>query len=110
SVMPRGLATAPSIFQRFINSVLAPYLGLFCFAYLDDIIVFSKNEPDHEKHVTQVLEALEKANLHLKPAKCAWNVKEVDFLGFTAIAGKGVCMSEDKIQAIRNWEAPKSIR
>lgn len=110
NVMPMGLATAPSIFQRFINSVLAPYLGLFCFAYLDDIIIFSKDERKHESHVTQVLEALEKAGLHLKPAKCAWNVKKVDFLGFTAVAGKGVCMSEDKIQAIRNWEKPKSIR
>ena len=110
NVMPMGLATAPSIFQRFINSVLAPFLGIFCFAYLDDIIIFSKKIEDHEKHVTQVLEALEKANLHLKPAKCAWNVTKVDFLGFTAVAGKGVCMSEDKIQAIRNWERPQSIK
>lgn len=110
NVMPMGLATAPSIFQRFINSVLAPFLGIFCFAYLDDIIIFSKKVEDHERHVTQVLEALEKANLHLKPAKCAWNVTKVDFLGFTAVAGKGVCMSEDKIQAIRNWGRPQSIR
>lgn len=110
NVMPMGLATAPSIFQRFINSVLAPFLGIFCFAYLDDIIIFSKKVEDHENHVTQVLEALEKANLHLKPAKCAWNTTKVDFLGFTAVAGKGVTMSEDKVQAIRNWERPQSIR
>jgi len=109
-VMPMGLATAPSIFQRFINSVLAPFLGLFCFAYLDDIIIFSDSEEQHERHVTQVLEALEKAELHLKPAKCVWNTTKVDFLGFTAVAGKGVKMSDDKIQAIRDWERPKTTR
>lgn len=110
TVMPMGLATAPSIFQRFINATLAPFLGIFCFAYLDDIIIFSDDEKKHDKHTEQVLDALAKAGLHLKPAKCVWNTKKVDFLGFTAIAGKGVCMSEDKIQAIRDWERPKTIR
>jgi hypothetical protein len=110
TVMPMGLATAPSIFQRFINATLAPFLGIFCFAYLDDIIIFSDDEKKHDRHTEQVLEALAKAGLHLKPAKCVWNTKKVDFLGFTAIAGKGVCMSEDKIQAIRDWERPKTIR
>lgn len=109
-VMPMGLATAPSIFQRFINATLAPYLGLFCFAYLDDIIVFSENEQEHERHVTQVLEALEKYKLHLKPIKCAWHQTTVNFLGFTAVANKGVKMADDKIQAIRNWERPKTLR
>jgi hypothetical protein len=109
-VMPMGLATAPSIFQRFINSVLAPFLGLFCFAYLDDIIIFSESLEEHDKHVLKVLEALEKAELHLKPAKCVWNTTKVDFLGFTAVASKGVKMSDDKIQAIRDWEKPKTIR
>ena len=109
-VMPMGLATAPSIFQRFINSVLAPYLGLFCFAYLDDIIILSENPEEHAIHTQQILEALEKAGLHLKPAKCEWNVTRVNFLGYTAIATKGVCMSDDKIQAIRNWTKPLTTR
>jgi hypothetical protein len=109
-VMPFGLATAPSVFQRFINHVLAPFLDIFVFAYLDDIIIFSENERDHEKHVTQVLEALEKAHLHLKPAKCVWNAKEVSFLGFSAVAGKGIRMSDDKLEAMRNWDRPKSVR
>jgi hypothetical protein len=109
-VMPFGLATAPSVFQRFINHVLAPFLDIFVFAYLDDIIVFSENERDHQRHVTQVLEALEKAHLHLKPAKCAWNKTEVSFLGFTAVAGKGIRMSDDKLEAMRDWESPKNVR
>ncbi|MFS5904746.1 pol polyprotein [Streptococcus agalactiae] len=110
TVMPMGLATAPSIFQRFMNMVLAPYLGLFCFAYLDDIIVFSDNKDQHEEHVTKVLEAMEAHKLHLKPIKCVWNTTTVDFLGYTAVANKGVKMADDKIQAIRNWERPKTLR
>ena len=105
-VMPMGLATAPATFQRFINSVLSPYLELYCFAYLDDIIVFSENKEEHEKHVTTILETLEKHNLHLKPVKCGWHLDKVDFLGLTAETGKGVRMSDDKIQALHKWKAP----
>ena len=108
-VMPMGLATAPAVFQRFINQVLSPFLDIFCFAYLDDIIIFSENEQDHQKHVTQVLETLQAHQLHLKPSKCAWFKQEVSFLGFTAVAGKGVRMSDDKIQALRDTPAPTCL-
>jgi hypothetical protein len=109
-VMPFGLATAPSVFQRFINHVLAPFLDIFVFAYLDDIVIFSENENDHERHVTQWLDALEKAQLDLKPARCAWRQKEIFFLGFTAVAGKVIRMSDDKLEAMRESDAPKNVR
>lgn len=109
-VMPMGLATAPSTFQRFINSVLHPYLGNFCFAYLDDIIIFSENEEEHEQHCITILEALEKAGLHLKPSKCEWNKERIGFLGFEAVAGKGICMAPDKIHAFKEWDPPSSIK
>lgn len=108
-VLPMGLATAPSVFQRFINKVLSPYLDLFCFAYLDDIIIFSDSEEQHQEHVRLVLEALKRNQLHLKPSKCVWFTQEVSFLGFTAVAGKGIRMSDDKIQALRNLPAPRGL-
>lgn len=108
-VMPMGLATAPSVFQRFINHVLAPFLEIFCFAYLDDIIIFSDSQREHGEHVRLILEALEKHKLHLKPGKCVWNTTEVSFLGFTAVAGKGLRMSDDKIQGIRNIPPPRGL-
>lgn len=110
TVMPFGLATAPSTFQRFINHVLAPYLDDFCFAYLDDIIIFSPDQATHDKHVTVILEALQEAELHLKPAKCQWSTPEVSFLGFTAVAGKGVRMSDDKLQGLREWRKPQNVK
>lgn len=109
NVMPMGLATAPAFFQQFMNTILAPYLDIFCFAYLDDIIIFSPNEEEHEKHVNLVLRALEENNLHLKPSKCAWHKEEISFLGFTAVAGKGIRMSDDKIKALRDWEPPENV-
>ena len=108
-VMPMGLATAPSVFQRFINKVLSPYLDLFCFAYLDDIIIFSDSLEEHRQHVRLVLQALQDSQLHLKPAKCVWNTTEISFLGFTAVAGKGLRMSDDKIQALRDLPKPRGL-
>lgn len=109
TVMPMGLKTAPAYFQHFVNQVLGPYLNVFCFAYLDDIIIFSQDEVSHEGHVTQVLEALEKHSLHVKPAKCVWGTDTVSFLGFTAVAGKGIRMSEDKIAALLATKSPRHL-
>ncbi len=108
-VMPMGLATAPSVFQRFINSVLAPYLDLFCFAYLDDIIIFSDSVEEHQKHVDLILQALRDNELHLKPSKCSWFQDTVSFLGFTVVAGRGIRMSDDKIQGIRASPVPRGL-
>lgn len=102
TVMPFGLPNAPSVFQWFINHVLAPFLEIFCFTYLDDIIIFSKNIKEHQKHVTQIFEALQANDLHLKPSKSVWKVDEVAFLGFTAIANKVIYMSDDKMEGLCN--------
>jgi hypothetical protein len=108
-VMPMGLATAPAVFQRFMNSILAPCLDLFCFVYLDDIIVFSNTQEEHDKHVTRILEILEANQLHLKPSKCVWSVSEITFLGFTAVAGKGIRMSDDKVLKITSLPSPRTV-
>jgi len=110
NVMPMGLATAPSIFQRFMNSILSPHLGIFCYVYLDDIIIFSDDKDIHKTHVTKIFDILRDNQLHVKVGKCQWEVEKVDFLGFTVEAGKGVRMSDDKVQAIKNWKRPNSIR
>ena len=107
--MPFGLKNAPAVFQRIINTVLQKQIGKTCFAYLDDVIVFSENPEDHEKHVEDVLVALEKANLKLKSSKCKWFKSEVNLLGFT-ISGEGIKSDPDKVSAIRNLKAPKNIK
>jgi hypothetical protein len=66
-VMPFGLTNAPADFQRFKNDVLSPFLDRFTTAYLDDILIYSETLEEHKDHIRQVLEALSKAGLHLKP-------------------------------------------
>jgi len=110
TVMPMGLATAPSVFQRFINSVLNAYLGIFCHAYLDDIVIYTKGTLEkHKEHVRLVLQTLADNQLRLKPHKCKWFRKQCDFLGFTVVCGKGIRMADDKIQGIRNMQPPRGL-
>lgn len=110
NVMPMGLANAPSVWQRFIDSILGPISHSFVFAYLDDLLIVSKTREEHVQHVKQVLEILEKHGLHAKPHKCHWFQKEVEFLGFKVIAEKGVTMADDKVQAIRDMQPPRRVK
>lgn len=108
--MPMGLANAPSIWQRFLNAILGPLLHDVCFAYVDDIIVFSDTKDKHVEDCKQVLRILRDHGLHLKPHKCQWFKDKVEFLGFTIEAGKGVRMSDDKLQGIRDLERPRRVK
>ena len=97
--MPFGLTNAPATFQAFIDKALREFLDITCVVYLDNILIFSKNESDHEEHVRQVLAALRRYDLHLKISKCSFNTTEVDFLGFR-INTEGIFMDPERIRAI----------
>ena len=73
---------APATFQAYINNVLREYLDVFMVIYLDDIAVYSKTEAEHVGHITKVLQAIKNAGLRLKPEKCQFYQKEIEFLGF----------------------------
>ena len=81
-VIPFGLTNAPATFQAYINDALRPFLDRFCTAYLDDILIYSENEEQHIEHVKQILEALTKAGLQVKPQKCEFHTNNVEYLGF----------------------------
>ncbi|SLM35139.1 gag polymerase env [Lasallia pustulata] len=104
--MPFGLTNAPATFQAFIDKALGEFLDITCVVYLDDILIFSKNESDHEEHVRQVLAALRRYNLHLKISKCSFNTTEVDFLGFR-INTEGMFMDPERICAVEEWLPPQ---
>jgi transposase InsO family protein len=108
-VMPFGLANAPATFQTFINEVLGDLVDTICIVYLDDILIYSENEEEHTQHVHRVLERLQQNNLYANLAKCAFDVHEVDFLGYI-VDPQGVKMEPSRIEAIRSWPVPRSVK
>jgi len=108
-VMPFGLTNAPATFQAFINDALRPFLDRFCTAYLDDILIYSEKEEQHIEHVKQILKALTKAGLQVKPQKCEFHTNNVEYLGFI-ITAEGLQMDPAKITTIIEWPIPKKFR
>lgn len=107
-VLPFGLTGAVGTFQSFINDVLREYLDRFVVVYLDDILIYSESQEEHDTHVRQVLQKLHQAGLFAKAEKCEFDVSEVDFLGFR-IGVSGVSMDQQKVRCILDWPTPKSV-
>jgi len=81
-VMPFGLTNAPATFQAYMDDCLRPFIDDFAVCYLDDILIYSTDEEEHEEQVRKVLERLPEFGLYAKAEKCHFGVTEVGFLGF----------------------------
>ena len=100
---PFGLAQAPAYFQSLIFHVLQ---GLnFTFAYLDDVLIYSKDVDTHLGHLRQVFERFRQADLHLKKVKCDFFKKELQYLGHI-LSLDGIRPLPDKLSAIRDLPRP----
>ena len=99
TVLPFRLVNAPAGFQRLMNSVLRDGLDKFCCVYLDDILVFSKNEAEHAQHLRWVFNQLRAHSLHVKRSKCRFGVKEIEYLGHVVTAD-GVKPDPAKLSAV----------
>lgn len=77
--------------------------------YLDDLLVYSENPGDYNKHVRQVLEALLKAGLYIKGEKCEFDVTTTKFLGFI-ISPEGLSMDPTKVASVKEWASPTSVK
>lgn len=109
TVMPFGLKTAPAIFQSMMEDIFSDLIGFSVLVYIDDILIFSKNEKEHKDAVREVLKILRANRLLAKPEKCVFDVTQVDFLGYV-ISDEGTSMSPSKVQDILNWPKPQSRR
>jgi len=107
--MPFGLKNAPATFQRVMDNVLGDLIGNVCLVYLDDIIIFSPSLQKHISDIKLVFSKLLNANLKIQPAKCNFLRKEIDFLGHI-VTQEGVKPNPNKIQAIKDFPCPKTIR
>nr|GEV49923.1 hypothetical protein [Tanacetum cinerariifolium] len=104
-VMPFGLTNAPDMFMDLINRVCKPYLDKFVIVFIDDIVVYSKDEEEHGKHLKTILELLKKERLCAKFSKCDFWLDSVQFVGHV-IDRSGVHVDPTKIEAIKNLAAP----
>nr|GEV76353.1 putative reverse transcriptase domain-containing protein [Tanacetum cinerariifolium] len=107
-VMPFGLTNAPAIFMDLMNRVCKPYLDKFVIIFIDDILIYSKDEKEYEEHLKAILELLKKEELYAKFSKCLPEVSE-DFIVYCDASIKGlgaVLMQREKTEV---WK-PENIK
>ena len=78
-------------------------------AFIDDVIVGTETEEGHNEIVVKIIRRLEENNLYVKPEKCKWKIKEVEFLG-VVIGPDGIKMEEEKVKGVLEWPIPKYVK
>ena len=105
-----GLMNSPATFQTIINDLFQDLINQGdTVTFIDDILVATETEEGHDELVEEVLRRLEENDLFVKPEKCRWKVREVEFLG-VIIGPKGVEIQKKKIDRVLNWPAPRNVK
>ncbi|GJQ92536.1 putative nucleotidyltransferase, ribonuclease H [Tanacetum coccineum] len=107
-VMPFGLTNAPAVFMDLMNRIFHEYLDKFVIVFIDDILVYSKSEEEHEQHLRIVLEILRQKKLYAKFSKCEFWLQQVAFLGHI-VSADGIIMDPSKVEAITKWPRPTTV-
>jgi hypothetical protein len=108
TVMSFGLTNAPAYFMYLLNKVFMEYLDKFVVVFIDDILIFSKNEEEHDKHLHMVLQRLRENQLYAKLNKCEFWLKEVSFLGHIIFEG-GISVDPSKVKDILSWNTLQNV-
>ena len=106
--MPFGLTNALAAFMDLMHRVFKPYLDQFVVVFVDDILIYSKSEEEHEGHLRIVLRVLRDHQLYAKFSKCEFWLIEVKFLGHV-MSTSNVSINPEKVKAVMSWERPKSV-
>ncbi len=91
-----------------LNSELCPYLDKFVIVFIDDILIYSKNEGDHVKHLATILRFLREHQLYAKLSKRSFFKIEVQYLGHVSFK-EGIIVHLEKIRDIIEWASPRNL-
>jgi hypothetical protein len=108
-VMSFGLTNAPTYFMYLMNLVFMPELDKFVVVFIDDILVYSRNEQEHIKHLHTVHQRLRDHQLYAKLSKCDFWLREIKFLGHT-VSQDGILVDPEKVQEVMDWKPPTAVR
>jgi hypothetical protein len=106
--MSFGLTNAPAYFMYLMNKVFMEYLDKFVVVFIDDILTFSKNEEERDKHLHLVLQKLRENQLYAKLNKCEFWLKEVSFLGHIISEG-GISIDPSKVKDVLSWNTLQNV-
>jgi hypothetical protein len=109
TVMSFSLTNAPAFFMHLMNKVFIDYLDTFVVIFIDDILVYSKSEAEHEKHLRLVLQRLREHKLYAKLSKCEFWIDEVPFLSHVISKG-GIAVDPGKVKDVLDWVVPKTVK
>ena len=107
--MPFGIAAAPATFQKMMTQVLGPLNWKEAIVYLDDILIFAKDEKEHKERLEKVFQRIKEAGLKISQEKCHFKKKEIKFLGHI-INKNGIRTDNEKIRAMQEFEKPKCVK
>jgi len=105
-----GMTNSPATFQSMMNDYFTNEIAQgWVLIFIDNILIFSKNPKEHHERTVQVLKQLKDKDLFLKPEKCIFNAKEVEYLGFI-VKPNEISMDLTKLTGIKDWIPPKTVK
>jgi len=109
-VMFFGLTNLPSMFQAIMNDLLRDLINMGKVAtFINNIIIGMEIEGGHNEIVAEVVKRLEENDLYVKPEKCKWKVRKVEFLG-VVIGPEGIKMEKEKVKKVLEWPIPECVK
>ena len=105
-----GFTNSPATFQAIINDILRDLIDTGdVAAFMDNMLVEMEDKKKHNEIVEEVLKRMEENDLYIKPEKCVWKVKEIDFLGLV-MGTEGIKMQKEKVAEVLEWSRPKMVK
>ena len=110
TVMFFRLTNSPATFQAMMNKLLRNLTNTGKVAvFIDDVIVGMETEEGHDELVVEVIKRLKENDLYVKPEKCKWKVRKMEFLG-VVIGPEGIKMEKEKVKGVLEWPTPKCVK